>query len=63
MPDETVTTSRERLYVARGFGCVAQSLPQTLNRVVDAVVEIYEGVGRPYSLLEFLSANYFARLL
>ena len=46
----------------RRFGGVAQRFPQPLYSVIDAVVEIHEGVGTPYPLTQLLARHYFARL-
>ena len=53
----------ERLDKTRCVGRVAQGRPKSLNRGVQAVLEVYIRVGRPEPFLEFLACDDFPGML
>jgi len=61
LTDEAVTAPRQRLDVARLLGRVAQSISQSLDRCVDAVIELYNGVVGPQPNADILPQNSFTR--
>src|SRR5271168_2295884 len=54
---------RKSFDIARSFRRVTQSYAQTLDRVIEAVVEIHKGVCRPDTLLDYFARHYFAGML
>src|SRR6266702_2465916 len=57
------TYSRQGLDIVGRFRGVAKRLPQSLDCIVNTVIEVYEGVGRPNILPQFLAGDDFARAL
>jgi hypothetical protein len=55
--EETITAFRDRLDVTRSLSFVSESLPETLHRVVDALVEFDEGIGWPEAFLKLFLAD------
>jgi hypothetical protein len=45
----------------RTLGGIAQRFPELINRCIEAVVEVNEGVGRPDLRPDFFSADDFSR--
>jgi hypothetical protein len=52
--------ARQSLDEARIIGRIPQRLAQLLDRRVDAVLELDEGVGRPQRLLQFFAGDNLA---
>lgn len=52
---------RNRLDITRVFGAVAEGFAEALHRVVDALIEFDESVGRPEASLKFFSGDEVAR--
>src|SRR5205085_9084141 len=61
--DEPVSASRKRLNVARFFGRVAQCCSKASDGIVQAVIEIHEGVGRPDLRSQFFACDQLAGTL
>jgi hypothetical protein len=57
---EAIAAAVESLDVSRRFGRIAEGRAQLGHGLVQAAVEIDEGVGGPKFLAEFLSGNQFA---
>jgi hypothetical protein len=55
--NESVSAAGERFYEARFLGRIAERRPKPFNRGVQAVVEIYEGIVRPESPLQFTAGH------
>jgi hypothetical protein len=60
LSEKTIAAFRNRLDVTRSSGAVAKSFAKALHRIVDALIEFDESVGRPEALLEFFSGNELA---
>jgi hypothetical protein len=54
---ESVAAFGQGLDEARRFGGIAQGFPQPLDGVVEAVVEIHEGIGGPDAPLQLLARD------
>jgi hypothetical protein len=61
--DEPIPASRQRLDKSRVIGGIAERFPQLIDRRIQAVVEIHEGVGRPALIAKFFACDHFARPL
>jgi hypothetical protein len=59
--DEAVTPAWQRLDVPRIVGGIAQRIAQPLNRCVDAVVELDDGVVGPQHLAQLFAGHQLAR--
>ena len=59
--DEAIASARQRLDEARVVGRVAERLAQLLDRRVEGVVEVDEGVGRPEPFAHRLAGDDLAR--
>jgi hypothetical protein len=57
LANEAVAPPGQGLDVAWCFGGVTERFSQMLDGVVDAMIKVYEGVGGPDSLAQFLSCN------
>jgi len=57
--DETVAASRQRFDEPRALGGVPQGIPQLVDRGVQAVVEVDEGIGRPVLIAKFFAGYHF----
>ncbi len=49
--------------LARVIGGISQRLPQLIDRRVEAVVKVDEGIGRPILIAQLFACDYFARSL
>jgi hypothetical protein len=58
--NQPVSPSWQSLHVARTFRLITEGLPEPLNRIIQAHVEIYERVRGPKPLAKFLAGNHFA---
>jgi hypothetical protein len=63
LSNQPVAVARQSFYVARLIGVITKRSPQLPDGGVDGVVEIYEGVGVPQTLAEFLAGNPLPRLV
>ena len=61
--DEAIAPARQRLDEPRVLGRVAEHLAQLLDRRVEGVIEIDEGVGGPEPLAHRLAGDHLARAL
>ena len=61
--DEAITTAGQSFNEPWIVGGIVQRLAQFLDGVVQALVEIHEGIGRPDSFLEFFAGNHFTGML
>src|SRR5439155_21087033 len=59
--DEAITTAGDGLDKSRASRRIAQHFANLIDRCIQTVVEINEGVGRPELVTQFFSANYDAR--
>src|SRR5439155_20913988 len=59
--DEAITTAGVGLDKSRASRRIAQHFANLIERCIQTVVEINEGVGRPELVTQFFSANYDAR--
>jgi hypothetical protein len=58
--DEPIATSRQGLDETGIFGGVAERIAETVHGGIEAVLEVAEGVIRPKSSLQLLSADQLA---
>lgn len=61
-PDESVAAPRNRLYETRAFGRIAEGVTELLDRCIQTIVEVHEGVARPQLLFQFLARENLPRL-
>jgi len=54
---------RKRLDETWAIGGIPQRFPQLVDRRIQAVVEINEGIGRPVLIAKFFACDHFARPL
>ena len=57
LSDKAVAETREGLNVNGGFGGIVKDVADTLDGVIQAVIEINESVGGPKGLVEFLALD------
>ncbi len=57
--DEAIPASRERLDKSRVVGGVSQRFAQLINRRVQAVVEVNEGISGPVLIAQLFASDYF----
>jgi hypothetical protein len=57
---KAVPASRQRFDEARIFGGVSQSVAQLVDRRVQTVVEVNEGIGRPILGAQLFTSDHFA---
>jgi hypothetical protein len=58
--DETVSAAGERLYIAWTGGGIAEGFPYFIDRGIQAVIEVDEGVGGPEALLDLFAGDDFS---
>ena len=58
--NEPVSPPRQGFDIGRGLGRIPQRFADARDGVVQAVVEIHEGIGRPELVTEFLSRDQVA---
>lgn len=63
LTNESVSMSWKCLDELGIFSCVIQRLPETLHRIIQPLVEVNEGVGRPDLSLNFLTRDDFSGML
>ena len=61
--DKPIPAAGESLDKPRRIRRITQSCPEPLDGCIEAVLEIYERVGLPKPLLQFLARNDLARML
>jgi hypothetical protein len=61
-PDEPVTSPWQGFHKARIVGRIAQRLPNFVDRLIQASVEVHEGISRPNRLLQILPRHHLARM-
>ncbi len=59
--DEAVSSPRQSFHKTRALGRVSQYLADLLDGGVDAVLEVYESVGRPEPFLNLFSGDHLSR--
>src|SRR6266849_5317805 len=61
--DEPISASRQRLDKSRVIGRISQRLPQLVDRRVQTVIEINEGIGGPVLGAKLFASHHFVRPL
>ncbi len=61
--DEAISASRQRLDKSGVIGGISQRFAQLVDRRVQTVVEIDEGIGGPVLITQFFASDHFARPL
>jgi len=56
--NETITPSRQRFDETRALGVVSQNIAQAIDGVIQAVVELDEGIGGPERLPKLLARDH-----
>jgi hypothetical protein len=60
---EPVAATWQSLDIERSLGGIAQGFPQAIDGIVDAMIEVDEGVRRPNSPLQLVALDYLSGLL